>query len=179
MLILDSYSENREKVRSGDLLLWKSYTLVGWLIRFFTGHNENHSDFAIRPEKLGHFRDRRFSLGAEGNGVLLRLLSERLRHFKGKLWLYPLKDEFNGDRDKIITCALECEGIGYDYYSLFKQILGRVSVDADKYFCSEFCYDIYRKAGLPVPELEHAPRPGDLKELKIFDKPIFLYERRK
>lgn len=170
------YEEARPLLKSGDCLLWRSSTVIGSLIRWFTGHRVNHAGLVVRPYKLGFFYSRRFTLEALEPGVVLRLLSERLRGFDGKVWLHPLADRFDMYRNQVVTKALEQEGVPYDYWSLFRQILGRVSVESSRYFCSEYCYAVYRAAGLPVPKVERAPRPGDLPKLPIFKPAILLYD---
>lgn len=169
------YGLFRPCMKSGDCLLWRSKSIIGWMIRLFTGHNVNHAGLVVVPYKIGTLSHRRFTLEALEPGIVLRLLSERLRGYEGKMWLYPLKEELDEYREVIISKALADEGVKYDYASLIKQAIGRVSVNADRYFCSEFCYSAYKKAGVPMPDLESAPRPGDLPSLGIFDTPVLLY----
>ena len=171
---LDVYGYYKDDLQTGDCLLWRSRSMIGWLIRLFTGHRVNHAGLVIRPHEYGCFNDRRFTLEALENGVVLRLLSERLRSFDGAVWLYPLKDEYRLKRAVISAWAIKQEGTPYDYGSLFKQIFGRVSLDMRKYFCSEFCYAAWREAGIPVDE-NKAPRPGDIPGLGIFKKPVMIY----
>lgn len=173
---LDRYDRHRDRLQSGDCLAWRSNSVVGFLIRLFSRADINHVGLCIKPRLLGYFVDRRFTLEALGDGVVLRLLSERLRGFDGQLWLYPLKEADRPFRDRIITAALNEEGVGYDYWSLFKQIFSRVSADAWRYFCSEYCYMVYRDSGVKMPDMEKAPRPGDLVKLPIFKPPILIYD---
>ena len=170
---MNNYNTYKEIMKTGDCLLWRSHTMIGWLIRFFSKAPVNHAGLIIRPEEHGHFRDRRFTIEALEQGIILRLLSERLRSFDGEVWLYPLKDEFDEYRSKIGDWAIEKEGTPYDYGSLFKMIFGRVSADMKEFFCSEFCYMAWEENGLPVNE-EKAPRPGDIPELGLFKEPILI-----
>ena len=172
--VSELYDTCREGMRTGDCILWRSKSLIGWAIRMFSGGAYNHAGLVVRPHDAGCFAGRRFTLEALGNGIILRLLSERLRGFEGEVWLFPLKDDFDLLRHKILEWALDKEGTPYDYGSLFKQIFGRVSVDAKSYFCSEFAYDAWKEAGLPIAE-DKAPRPGDIPMLPIFKEPIMIY----
>ena len=162
-------------MQSGDCLLWRSSSMIGWAIRLFTGHKVNHASLVIKPYKYGQLKNRRFALEALEDGVVLRLLSERLRNFDGKVWLYPLKDEFDFARPKTIDWALSMEGTPYDYKSIFKQIFARVSVDMKELFCSEFAYLAWKKGGIIKDEVIKAPRPGDIPALGIFKDPILIF----
>jgi len=115
-----------------------------------------------------------FVIEALEQGVILRLISERLRSFNGKVWWYPLKSEYQGARNKISKWAVEQEGTPYDYSSLFRQVFGRVSAEASLYFCSELCYFAWMEAGIPVAR-DKAPRPGDIPGLGIFNDPILIF----
>ena len=172
---LDLYNQRKANMKSGDCLLWRSSSVVGWLIRLFTSHTVNHARIVIRPHDYGHFKNRRFTIEALENGIILRLLSERLRNFNGKVWLYPLRDEYDFARELIVKWAIEKEGTPYDYGSLFKQIFGRVSAVMKQFFCSEFCYIAWKESGIPVNE-EKAPRPGDIPALDIFKEQILIFE---
>ena len=73
----------------------------------------------------------------------------------------------NEQMEKSRTHALiECgKNIKYDFGSLFKNIIGRVSSNAEKYFCSEFVWINWKESGLlpyEVDQIIKAPRPGDL-----------------
>ena len=172
---LTLYNSLKEKMQTGDCLLWQSRSLIGWLIRKFSHADVNHAGLVIRPQKHSYFLNRRFTLEALENGIQLRLLSERLRHFKGRVWLWPLRDEFDDYRDEIAVWAISKEGTPYDYTSLFKQIMGRVSADAKEFFCSEFCYIAWKDVGIPMRD-QKAPRPGDIPSLGIFTAPLLIFE---
>jgi len=174
-MTIELYAQHRVKMQTGDCLLWRSSSVLGWAIRLFSWAKVNHAGLVVRPNEWGLFKDRRFTLEALEGGIVLRLLSERLRDFNGKVWLYPLKDEFAVLRDEICRWALAQEGTPYDYGSLFKQVFGRVSVEMTRYFCSEFCYAAWLKAGLPVNEPK-APRPGDIPKLGIFKEPVLIFD---
>lgn len=171
---MDLYTENRYRIKSGDCLLYRTKGAISHLVRYFSHANVNHAELVIRPYQLGCFHDRRFALGALGQGITLRLVSEKLRYHNGSAWVYPLKEKYDEYRDIIVSKAIDQEGAGYDYQSLFRQIVGKVSVDASKFFCSEFVYWAYRESGMPIPTLGHAPTPGDLARLNIYDTPIMI-----
>ena len=168
---LKMYLTCRHILRTGDCILWQSNSIVGWLIRRFSKANVNHASLVISLSEYGNLIDRRFLLEALGPGIVLRLLSRRLMKFSGKVWWYPLKDEYNSHRNKIGEWALLQVGVEYDYKSLFKQMIGRVSADVKEFFCSEYCFIGWKKSGISLKG-KVAPRPGDIPKLGIFKKPI-------
>jgi uncharacterized protein YycO len=97
-------------------------------------------------------------------GLELRLLSKRLENYDGEaFWFHVEMTE--DQRSQILDFALTncASGIPYDYESLFKNMLGRVSADATRYFCSEFVFDAWVHAGVTsYPPSGSAPRPGDI-----------------
>ena len=168
---LKMYLTCRHLLRTGDCILWRSNSIIGWLIRKFSKGNVNHVSLVIRLDEYGNKLDRRFLLEALGSGIVLRLLSRRLMNFTGQVWWLPLKDKYNGNRDTIGEWALLKVGIPYDYHSVFKNTLGRVSAEASKLFCSEYCFMAWKAAGIKLKG-NKAPRPTDIKALDIFKKAI-------
>ena len=158
-------------MRTGDAILWKTNSVIGWLIRRFSKGSVNHASLVIKLEQYAGLNNRRFLLEALGSGIVLRLLSRRLMNFTGQVWWLPLKDKYNGNRDTIGEWALLKVGIPYDDHSVFKNTLGRVSAEASKLFCSEYCFMAWKAAGIKLKG-NKAPRPTDIKALDIFKKAI-------
>jgi hypothetical protein len=173
LTIAAKYITYRGMMLTGDLLLWRSHSVIGWLIRLFSKAPVNHASLVLRLNYEG-LRDRRFVLEALESGIVLRLLSERLSDYKGEVHWYPLRRKFNRRRPLIRNYALIKVGTPYDFGSLFKQLITRVPSDSKKFFCSEYCFMAYRAAGLPVVS-EKAPRPGDLPSLGIFKNPVRIW----
>jgi len=167
---LDTYYKHRPMMQTGDLLLWKSRSVIGWLIRLFSSGNVNHAGLVLCLDEFAHLTDRRWTLEALEPGIVLSLISRRFEKYDGSAWWYPLKGEYNSCRHDLGEWAIEKVGTPYDYGSLFKNALGRVSADASKFFCSEYAYMAYKEVGLPV-DLEKAPRPADMPGLGIFKEP--------
>ena len=167
------YYKLRDELKTGDLLLYRSSSVLGWLIRMFSRANVNHAGLVIRLSEYGDLSDRRFTLEALEGGIVLRILSRRLRKFKGDVYWYPLQDQFESYRNDIGAWALEKVGIQYDYGSLFKQALCRVSADAEKFFCSEYSQIAYTECGIIEP-LDYALTPGEMSGLGIFKAPRVL-----
>jgi hypothetical protein len=166
---LCTYDSVKKDMKSGDALLYKSRSLLGWLIRLFS-KDFNHAGLVVQLDMYQGQECRRWTLEALQHGVVLNFLSRRLQEVDGECWWYPLKEEYNGQREKVGEYALAQSGQPYDYDSLFKNILGRVSVNARELFCSELAFLSWRFAGIVIGEV--APRPGDIPKLNIFKEPI-------
>lgn len=173
MANLELYMRYRSHMQTGDLLLWKSHTLLGWMIRLFSRGEVNHAGLVLKLEEFAHLKERRWTLEALEPGIVLHLISNRLAKFDGEVWWYPLKDEFYEHRANLGEWAIAMVGTPYDYGSLFKNALGRVSVNANRLFCSEYAYMAYKENGLPVYQ-KKAPRPADMPGLGIFKDKVKL-----
>ena len=166
-----SYENVRDRMASGDVILWKGEGFISWLIRRFTDFS--HASLVLRLKEFQGLRDRRFLVEALASGVELRLLSRRLRGYRGEAWWFPLKTDYQEKRAAIVAWALNQIGKPYDYGSLFRNILGRVSEDAHAYFCSELVFSSFKHAGLVSGS--KAPRPGDIAGWGCLDEPVRIY----
>jgi len=134
---LSFYESIRDQMRTGDILLWHSNSILGALIRWRTGGDENHASMIIRLQEYEGREHRRYHTEAMERGVYPNLLSSRLKEFDGQVWWLPLKDEYNDKRAEIGARITEVWGCPYDYGSLFWQLVGKVSVETRRMFCSE------------------------------------------
>jgi hypothetical protein len=166
---LDLYAAVRDQMKTGDLLQWSSNSVLGALIRWRTNAEVNHSGLVIRLQEYEGLERRRWTLEALEKGFYPNLLSRRLEQFDGRVWWYPLKDELNGQRQAIGERAFSMVGIGYDFLSIFQQLVGRVSADMKHLFCSEGCYLAYGFQGT-------APNPGEMPGLGIFKEPVLILD---
>ncbi len=170
-VVSEQYHKYRPQISTGDLIEMKSNSLIGWLIRLVTGKPVNHTAVVIRMQE--YYTNRVFILEALEPGVVLNPLSRRIANFKGGIYWLPLKKEYALSRAIIGRNALGYVGIGYDYLSIIKQLIGRVSADARRLFCSEHAYLSLLHAGLPVKR-EKVPVPGEMVDLGVFEKPILI-----
>jgi len=162
---LTAYESVKDAMKTGDLLQWRSNSLIGSLIRWRTKSNVNHSSLVLRLSEYEGLERRRFTTEALEHGTVLNYLSRRLEQFDGEVWWYPLKDEWNEKRQAVGECALSLIGIPYDYQSIMHQIFGKVSADARSLFCSEYCFICYGMDG-------KAPTPADMPELGIYKEGV-------
>lgn len=166
-MTLEKYLAVRPKMKSGDLLEWRSNGFIGKAIRFFTKKEVNHSGLVLSLDSyLDVPGNHKFTLEALEHGIELNLLSRSLVNHSGSAWWYPLKPEYDSLRSKIAGWAVSQVGIGYDYKSLWKNMFGKVSADARRFFCSEYVAMSYQAAGL-LQGLSLAPRPGEITSLGL------------
>ncbi len=158
---LMKYSVARPHITTGDAILWKGNSIISRLIRFWTPYS--HASLVIRLKISEGLQERVFLVEALSTGLELRLLSKRLANYNGEAYWFHINTT-EKQRLSILEFALtKCaSGIKYDFGSLVKNMLGRVSMDAHRYFCSEFVFHTWKQANLVTPFLTVAPRPGDL-----------------
>lgn len=170
---LDRYFAVRQLIDTGDLLEWRGTGLVARGIRLFTRREVNHSSLCVRMP-YGYGEPRRFMIEADRHGLEFRLISRALESYDGKVWWYQLSHEYDHLRNDIgrwAFDALACNN-GYDYWSLFAQAFGRVSLDGRRYFCSEFYDSMLVVHGIAPPDPAGARRPGEFEELGIFAQKV-------
>jgi hypothetical protein len=162
------YHKIQKYIRSGDLIEWRSNTIIGALIRLRTGRGVNHSSLAIRFESGGELR--RHIIEAMTT-IELNLMSERIKSHRGKVFWYPLRREFDSRRPAIREWALQQRGKVYDYGGFFKSLFGRVSMDARLFFCSEFvAWGLTVVGIIDCPEC--APWPGEFIRFKCYGRGV-------
>lgn len=160
---LSKYNSVQRLLDTGDLIEWRSKSLIGWMIRLRTGSHVNHSSLVVKFDFDG-CQQRRYILEAVSGGVELKLLSKRLEKFHGRAYWSPLKRGWNGYRNRILGWALNEVGKEYDFCSLLKQLIGYVSVDGERYFCSEFYQAAVEYAQI-LKHQEKAVQPGGFHKL--------------
>lgn len=168
---LTLYNQHKADMRTGDTLGWESRSLVGAAIRWKTGGDINHSSMVIRLAECEGRQDRRFHTEALEKGVYPNLLSERLRSHTGRVWWYPLIDDWDAHRVEIAERLATMWGKGYDYGSLFWQLVGKASADTRRLFCSETCFIALGYKGI-------APNPYELSQYPIWKPRVLIYDGR-
>lgn len=168
---LTTYEAVKDQMRTGDGIGYYSHSIIGRIIAWRTKHYgpilHSHWGGIIRLPSVEDDGKRRFTMEATETGFQLRLFSSVLATYKGEVWWYPLKDEFNSRQEEIKKDAFSLLGKKYDWLSLFKQALFSVSTDARRLFCSEAWQIIYGVYGKALP-------PSGMHSLGIFKPPIKL-----
>lgn len=176
---LEKYMECRPGMKSGDLVEFRSASTIGRMIRYFTKKDVNHSAFLFRIDEFVGLKDRVFIIEALGKGLEINALSLRLKEYEGAAYWYPLKSDYEGFRDRMSSYAFLQEAKvvekQYDYVSLFSNIFGPVSIDAKKFFCSEF-YQASLIAANMMGIGYKALRPGEFGPLGFHEKRIPILE---
>lgn len=162
-----TYKVARDRMQTGDVILWKGNSILGRLIRLWTPFN--HASLIVRLEGYeGRDGERRYIMEALEGGIDLNLLSASIRGYDGEAWWFPLKSKYDSQRNFIREYALDNCTAKYDYNGLLSNALGRISPDAQRYICSEFILFAWADAGvLWLPE--KVPRPGDIPNLGVTD----------
>jgi len=181
MTDLSSYYLRQQEIRTGDHLGFSGSGIIPYLIKKFSYSRNplkwripdgtiNHSAMAIRLRYPG-LEKRRYTTEALNKGLEFHMLSRRLDGYNGKVYWYPLKDEYDDRRNMIACWLFDNIDVPYDYKSLFKQAVASVNSDMKLLFCSEAANFAYQyagiKTGFPV-ENGVAPTPADIDKFDIF-----------
>lgn len=180
------YADIRDSIKSGDRIEFAGNTVIGRLIRWFTKDAVNHTALALSIDEYSNYLgNRKFILEAESDGIVLNTLSHDIQTADGKVFYTPLLLQFDDRRKQIADWALQQVGTGYDFGSLFKNVLGAVNADMKKLFCSEYYFIALVQAGIiPGCELcgkivtDHnggpvkSPRPGEFGRFPVFGETV-------
>lgn len=157
------YSEVRDTIKDGDIVLFKGRGLLSSLIRFFTGSDFTHAGIAI------WWHERLMVVEAVGRGVWAVPLSWRLATYKGLTYLLTTKDDelrkrnITLDRVKLVATAKTELGKDYAKWLLvrvMRKILFRMKGGHDPWrpperlICSQFVSRVYREGNLDLHEDE-------------------------
>lgn len=151
-------------MKTGDGLGFQNVSIGSRLIMWGTKHDGpiqlSHWGGIVRlPQYEG---ERRYSVESEASGFQLMHLSAYINNYKGHIYCYPLKDEWEPYRDKIGSDILSMVGIGYDFLGALKSGLGTCNADLRHLFCSEawqigyqntaphLCNDVFGRALTPA-----------------------------
>jgi hypothetical protein len=156
---LTTYHGIRSDLKTGDLLEWRSSGGIGDLIRICDKQEVNHDSLVITSSEYPS-TDRVYSAEALSYGFYTHRLSYNLLKYEGEVYLYQLANVDDSRRLQIGTWIMNHIGIGYDYSSLFANLLIHVKADDLSLFCSEACFLAFDYAGLVNGD--KAPRPGEL-----------------
>jgi hypothetical protein len=174
---LFDYAAFRPWLATGTVILWRGEDLLGRAIRCFTEFS--HASLVVRSLDPDH-AELVFLVEALATGLELRLLSERIQGYDGRVFAFQPEGLTDDVQGRIKSYALdECgRGVRYNYAGLFANILGRVSETAHRFFCSQFASMALENAGINRFVSYRnglAARPGDIpvwfsgtmKEIKV------------
>jgi len=116
----------------------------------------------VRMFDQGDGQDRVYLIEALERGLTLRHLSTRLAEYRGHAYVFrPVLSPRQQNAIRLFATDKTAEGVRYDYGGLFANMIGRISMDARRYICSEFLWAAWQHAEA-VPAGGKAPRPGDI-----------------
>lgn len=159
---LKKYYDYRENIKPGDLISFSDHpSIISRLISLRTGSIHTHSAMVI--DRIGPTGQRLLIIESLNSGPAPRYLSDRVKNYKGNVWHFPLKFVTGQQRENAVACVWDfvCRGVKYDYHSLFKQIIARVSINARELFCTEMVQVAWEQAEI----MKHASKvfyPGEL-----------------
>lgn len=187
---LAHYEDIRDQIQTGDMIEFGSSSIIGYSIRLFTRKDVNHTSIAVSFDNWKSYHgNRKFLLQADPEGIDLDVLSRELKNYKGKVYWYRLKEQYNHLRNDMGSWAIEQVGVKYDYGSLFKNMFGAVSATAKKFFCSEYNF-FALVVGKVLPQYKinkkreiidnkgkkvKAPRPGEFGKFKVYEERVRIY----
>lgn len=153
------YRDLRPWIDTGDIILWKGNSVISRLIRLFSVYS--HASLVVRMNDF--VGDKVCTIEAEWPRMNPARLSDELRMYNGRAYLY--KTTIDGaQREDMKSFAMQklFEGIQYDVGGVLLNLLGIVSLNAAKYYCSEFVTDCY--CHVHALDTTIALRPGDIPE---------------
>lgn len=181
MAIINLYSNYQLSLQTGDVIEWRSNTLLGWCIRGFTKQNVNHTSVVMKYELCGTTEmERRYVSEATSKGVQLTFLSDKIKNHDGRCYLNRLKREYEASRIPLGIKLQELEGVPYDWGALFKNIFMRPLVDASELHCMEALQVALIRCGLLQDDFNDGRGlvPGQLLLTGLYEDPILIYSNK-
>lgn len=163
---LTVYESIKDKMKTADLLAWKGRNPFSLGICYVTGEPFSHVGLIVRMSEYEGLERRRFTSEAAAQGVFPCFLRRKLEKYHGDVWWYPLKKEYDSQRAELGVRAAEFWGMKYDFLSIAKQLVGRVSVNARYLFCSEYVQIVFQR------DRAVAQWPGEIVKWPVWDHPL-------
>lgn len=152
-----NYKLYRDRIKDGDILLYKGKSLLSKIIRLLTKSEYSHAGIAV------WWNDRLMVLEAVGKGVILTPMSKNLKHYKGTVhWFTSKKAIPYTKRLNMVQFAQQELGKEYSKWKLivfgYKLLFGKDRDKKDKFrktnslVCSHYVAQIYNYGGLDLTE---------------------------
>lgn len=169
---LTKYHEVKHLIKSGDCLQCKGNHLSSQIIMAASGP-WSHSALVVEME------NRLWVVEAIPPRVHIVSLDVFLMDYPGEVWWFPIKDGYalmNIKLSEDFAISAAHQGIRYDFEGLFKKAFGKVQVDDQEMFCSEFAQLFYHYGGF-ISKPIYGATPSDIAGYSIFDEPIMLVKQ--
>lgn len=173
------YSEIRDEIRTGDLILFKGRSFWSRVIQFRTLSRFSHCGFALWLHDEDH-KHRRLMLveSKEAIGARMVPLTDAMRRGSDVHW-FPLEDYDEVDRDAVFVFTMTSLGSPYAPVWQFVRSFGLVTrwlcdrwhinanIAGRSRFCSEYVAEALKWMGYRHSIILSPPEvvPGDLPEL--------------
>ncbi len=150
-----SYSDIRETIANGDVLLYEGKTFYSWVIKKMTRSRFSHAGIAVR------WNERLMVMEAVSRGVVVTPFSASVGHYNGRVHLFTSK-RLLGEEERKRMIIFAQEELGKEYALLKAIWLGiklffnwkpekRNKLKRErKLFCSAYVAQIYNSIGVDL-----------------------------
>jgi len=176
-----TYTKRRDEIKNCDILLYQGTHWMSKLIRKLTKSPYSHAGI------VAWWGNRLMVLEATGKGVYPVTLSQNLKHYKGEVHLYTLKEKYDVSlhvRDRMLKFAQEELGKKYATWKLILfgwKILFAKDLDkkdelrrANQLVCSHYVSQIYNSEQLDLKKnrADRFTKPGDIGDSPILERAV-------
>lgn len=196
---IDEYEQNRDKMKTGDVIAFSGNKGVSHFIKWASGSQYNHVALILESDLGGGFGRSILIIestpvleprDAEGRkvikGVQINWLSRDLDMYNGKIWWVPLKQSLAPDKlvqmqswlrqtynERKRFDTIQALGAGFD---LFDRLGLANPPNLTKLFCSELVTEALQIAGVVEQSLDPSEQtPGDVVKFPCFvQTPILI-----
>jgi hypothetical protein len=165
------YREAREKIRNGDVLMYRGKSVVSRMIQWVTRSRYSHAGLAA------WWNDRLMVLEAVGKGVVVTPLSSNVRNYFGTVEWFTCAEPLSGHQRAMIVEFAQRE-LGKEYAQWYALTLGlRILFQKDRdrrdalrrerrLFCSHYVAETYNAIGKDLKKgvSDRFMSPGDVAE---------------
>jgi hypothetical protein len=138
---LSTYLKYRDLMKTGDGLGFQNVEIVSKIIMYATKGDGpiplSHWGGIVRAGIYEGVENRRFTIEAMSIGFYPDILSNYIKNYRGHIYWYPLKDEWEPYRNKIGEQTLSMIGIGYAWLGVVKRFFAKTNANARRLFCSQ------------------------------------------
>lgn len=147
------YKKVRDKIKDGDILMYKGKGFTSWMVKKFTRSQYSHAGITV------WWNNRLMVMEAVGKGVVLTPLSRNVENYHGEVEWYQFHKDVPRDlREVMVITAQEELGKEYDMKGVIGlgiKILFNIKPDftkkkPNKLFCSQYVANVYSAVGLDL-----------------------------
>ncbi len=171
------YEKVRSQIRPGDILGWsEAKGLLTPIISWVTESKTTHVSVVLMRIEAHEPRLLQMEAYESGRGILVgkvepSFISTRIKKYMGAVTWYQLNPDLDQYRAQIVASLWDCMGKGYDYFSLVRNLFGRVPENPEDFFCSELAEYALNK-GIPWQAIYDHPEWLEVPATRIFFGPL-------